>query len=92
MISSDHDSDSDVESVSTGLSVAHVVFTPTKRPPSPGTSDEDEDFYVCNKSVVKTVCVVNIITTCQHVIQSGRLLGRLLVLNSDTIFSYTEEC
>ena len=44
MISSDHDSDSDVESVSTGLSVAHVVFTPTKRPPSPGTSDEDEDF------------------------------------------------
>ena len=48
MISSD--SDSDLEG---GESVARVVFTPTKRPPSPGTSDEEEDFvdpdrYCCS--------------------------------------------
>ena len=35
------DSDSDVEG---GESMPHVVFTPTKRPPSPGTSDEEDNF------------------------------------------------
>ena len=42
VISSDGDSDSDLESIAS-LSAAHeVVFTPTKRPPSPGTSDEED--------------------------------------------------
>ena len=36
------DSDSDLESIAS-LGAAHeVVFTPTKRPPSPGTSDEED--------------------------------------------------
>ena len=34
------DSDFDLESFA-GLSAAHVVFTPTKRPASPGTDEED---------------------------------------------------
>ena len=41
VISNSNDSDSDLECLST---VSQVVFTPTKRPPSPGTSDEGEDF------------------------------------------------
>ena len=41
VISSSNDSDSDLECLST---VSQVVFTPTKRPPSPGTSDEGEDY------------------------------------------------
>ena len=41
VISSESDSDSDLESIA-GLGAAHVVFTPTKRPASPGTSDEED--------------------------------------------------
>lgn len=35
------DSDSDLESIA-GLNAAQVVFTPTKRPATPGTSDEED--------------------------------------------------
>lgn len=41
VISSGSDSDSDLESIA-GLSAPHVVFTPTKRPASPGSSDEED--------------------------------------------------
>ena len=39
------DSDSDLESIS-GLSAAHVVFTPTKRPASPASDEEDHGRYL----------------------------------------------
>ena len=43
------DSDSNLECLST---VSQVVFTPTKRPPSPGTSDEGEDFEDINRYIL----------------------------------------